>query len=311
MNEGRCRGDTLGMPAVAPSHPIPRRSTLYVPAINHRAIAKCASLACDAVVFDLEDAVAPVMKEAARQNLAQLFVQGGERPVPQFCVIRTNGLDDADFEQDLALVARVRPDAVLVPKLASAESARALCSAIDGLDSGTRLWLMVETAGALSTLDEIVACAAQARLRLDCLVIGTNDIAKETGVSTAEGRTYLVPWLMNCVLTARRFGVAVLDGVWNDFADSAGFAAEADQAVRMGFDGKTLIHPSQIAPANQAFAPAPAALREAAAIVEAFAQPANAQVGVLQIDGRMVERLHLAQAERLLSLQAAINARAT
>ncbi|WP_326535579.1 HpcH/HpaI aldolase/citrate lyase family protein [Pseudorhodoferax sp.] len=288
--------------------PMPRRSVLYVPATNQRAIAKCASLPCDAVVFDLEDAVAPAMKQAAREQLAQAFAPG--RPGPQCCVIRSNGLADADFAQDLALVARVRPDALLVPKLASVQDAEALCAAVAPLDARVRLWVMVETAGALSVLDGIVACL-QAGTRLDCLVVGTNDIAKETGVSTAGGRAYLVPWLMRCVLAARRFGVGVLDGVWNDFADQAGFAAELAQSVRMGFDGKTLIHPSQVDAANRAFAPAEAALRDARAVVEAFAQPAHAAAGVIQIDGRMVERLHLAQAERLLALQAAIAARAT
>ena len=289
--------------------PMPRRSVLYVPAINQRAIAKCASLACDAVVFDLEDAVAPAMKQAAREHLAQAFAQG--RPGPQCCVVRSNGLADADFAQDLALVARVRPDALLVPKLASVQDAEALCAAVAPLEARVRLWVMVETAGALSVLDGIVACLLQAGTRLDCLVVGTNDIAKETGVSTADGRAWLVPWLMRCVLAARRFGVGVLDGVWNDFADQAGFAAELAQSVKMGFDGKTLIHPSQVDAANRAFAPAEAALRDARAVVDAFAQPAHAQAGVIQIDGRMVERLHLAQAERLLALQAAIAARAT
>ncbi len=287
--------------------PMPRRSVLYVPATNQRAIAKCASLPCDAVVFDLEDAVAPAMKQAAREHLALAFAPG--RPGPQCCVVRSNGLADADFAQDLALVARVRPDALLVPKLASVQDAEALCAAVAPLDARVRLWLMVETTGALSVLDGIVACL-QANTRLDCLVVGTNDIAKETGVSTADGRAYLVPWLMRCVLAARRFGVGVLDGVWNDFADQAGFAAELAQSVKMGFDGKTLIHPSQVDAANRAFEPAEAALRDARAVVEAFAQPAHARAGVIQIDGRMVERLHLAQAERLLALHAAIAARA-
>jgi citrate lyase subunit beta/citryl-CoA lyase len=291
------------------SIPVPHRSVLYVPAVNQRAIAKCASLACDAVVFDLEDAVAPAMKDAARAHLTQVFAQG--RPAPRTCVVRTNGLADAGFAQDLALVAQVRPDAVLVPKVAGLQDAQALCASLDGLDAGIRLWLMVETAGALSVLDDIVAAARGAHGRLECLVVGTNDIAKETGVSAGDGRAYLMPWLMRCVLAARRFGVGVLDGVWNDFGDQQGFAAELAQSVKMGFDGKTLIHPSQIAGANQAFAPSGAAVEEARAIVAAFALPAHAQAGVIQIEGRMVERLHLAQAERLLRLQARIEAGAS
>ena len=308
MNAGTAGGDTAAMSQTF-AIPVPRRSVLYVPAVNERAIAKCAALACDAVVFDLEDAVAPAMKASARQQLAQRFAQG--RPAPGTCVVRTNGVAEADFAQDLALVARVRPDALLVPKLAGVQDAHALCAALEGLDPDIRLWLMVETAGALSVLDDIVAAALQARGRLECLVVGSNDIAKETGVSTGDGRAWLVPWLMRCVLAARRFGLSVLDGVWNDFGDTQGFADELAQSVKMGFDGKTLIHPSQIAAANQAFAPSAAALHEARAIVEAFALPAHAGAGVIQIAGRMVERLHLAQAERLLALQAAIAAGAT
>ncbi len=279
-----------------------------MPAINQRALAKCAGLPCDALVFDLEDAVAPAMKAQARTRLAHAFADG--QPGPQHCVIRTNGLADADFAQDLALVARLRPDALLVPKVAAVDEIDALADALQGLDRSIRLWLMVETAGALSLLDAIVERALQRGLPLDCLVVGTNDIAKETGVSMGEQRAWLLPWLMHCVLAARRFRIAVLDGVWNDFADAAGFAAEAAQSVKMGFDGKTLIHPTQIGPANQAFAPSATALRDAQAVVAAFADPAQAEAGVLQIDGRMVERLHLAQAERLLALQAAIESRA-
>ena len=282
---------------------------MYVPAINQRAIAKAQGLACDVVIFDLEDAVAPDAKAAARAQLVQVFHT--PRPASQRWVIRVNAISTPEFEDDMATVARCRPDAVLVPKVESADDVRVLSDAAlrHRMSKVLRLWLMVETAGALAMLDNIVVAGLAAQPRLDCLVVGTNDIAKETGVFPGDHRAWLLPWLMSSVLTAKRRGVAVLDGVWNDFADTAGFEVEALQSVKMAFDGKTLIHPSQIAPANSAFSPSAAALAEARAIVGAFAQPEHAGAGVINLEGKMVERLHLAQAERLLAKQAAIEAR--
>ncbi len=289
-------------------HP-PRRSALYVPASNPRALAKVGGLDADAVVFDLEDAVAPEMKEAARGHLLQVFEAG--RPGSHYRVVRINAIGSADFDADMRTVARCRPDALLVPKIGSANDVRFLSEAAlrHGLGAELRLWLMVETADALAALDDIVRAGLGARPRLEALVVGTNDLAKETGVFAGDGRRYLVPWLMGVVLSAKRHGVCVLDGVWNDFADTAGFDAEALQSSRMAFDGKTLIHPSQIAPANAALSPSAAALEEARAIVAAFELPRHAGAGVINLEGRMVERLHLAQAQRLLAMQAAIEAR--
>ena len=267
------------------------------------------SLDADAVVFDLEDAVAPEAKPAARARLGALLADPAARP--RFAVIRVNAVDTPFFDADIALVTSARPEAVLVPKPntpADIERVAAACRA-HGTEATLRLWLMVETAAALAGLDALIGAGLAATPRLDALVVGTNDLALETGVWPGDGRRYLVPWLMNAVLLAKRHGVAVLDGVWNDFADGAGFDAEAEQARRMGFDGKTLIHPTQIAPVHRAFAPPAAALAEARAIVAAFAQPEHAGAGVVNLDGRMVERLHLAQAEQLLRRQAAIEAR--
>ncbi|MDB5828460.1 MAG: CoA ester lyase [Variovorax sp.] len=280
---------------------------MYVPAINQRAIAKVRGLACDVVIFDLEDAVAPDAKAAARAQLVQAFEVA--RPDSQRWVIRVNAIATPDFEEDMATVAHCRPDAVLVPKIDSPDDVRALAAAALRHRMPMALWLMIETAAALAMLDDIVQAGLAAHPRLDCLVVGTNDIAKETGVFPGDERVWLMPWLMSIVLTAKRRGVAVLDGVWNDFSDPAGFDVEARQSVKMAFDGKTLIHPSQIAPANAAFSPSAAALAEARAIVGAFAQPEHAGAGVINLDGKMVERLHLAQAERLLARQAAIEAR--
>ncbi|KQX91996.1 HpcH/HpaI aldolase/citrate lyase family protein [Variovorax sp. Root473] len=289
----------------------PRRSALYVPATNQRALAKTSSLDCDVVIFDLEDAVAPDMKEAARRNLETFFAAPKEGT--QERVIRVNAIDTTDFEADMATVAACRPDAVLVPKLSSPGDFAVIASALQerGTNETPRLWAMVETPAALLSLDEIVRAGLASQARLACLVVGTNDIAKETGVSAGDGRAFLRPWLMHVVLCAKRHGVCVLDGVWNDFADQSGFAAEAAESVKMAFDGKTLIHPTQIGPTNQAFFPSATAVADARQIVAVFARPENAGAGVVNLDGKMVERLHLAQAQALLVVHDAIEARAT
>lgn len=287
----------------------PRRSVLYLPAINARAIAKSRTLDADALVFDLEDAVAPQAKAQARDQLVAAFAEGGFGH--RETVIRINAVDSEAFHADLDAVARCRPDAVLLPKVSREEDLETLAGklAAHGLPATLAMWAMVETVAALASLDEIVVAGQALRSRLDCLVVGTNDIAKETGVDPGEQRRYLLPWLMNVILVARRRGVCVLDGVWNDFADQAGFEAEARQSVKMAFDGKTLIHPSQVEPANRVFSPAPEAVAEARRIADAFALPENAGKGVINLDGKMVERLHLAQAQRLLSIHEAIAAR--
>ena len=282
---------------------------MYVPAINPRAVEKSRSLDMDSVIFDLEDAVAPEMKAKARAQLVEAFAAGGFGH--RETVIRINAADSDDFLADLEAVARCRPDAVLLPKVSCggdlAELARRLSA--HGLPESTGLWAMVETVAALADLDAIVAAGRSRQPRLECLVVGTNDIAKETGVDPGDGRRYLVPWLMNVVLVAKRHGVCVLDGVWNDFSDRDGFDAEARQAVKMAFDGKTLIHPSQVEPANRIFSPAAALVEEARKIVEAFELPENAGRGVINLAGRMVERLHLAQAQRLIAIHESIAAR--
>lgn len=287
----------------------PRRSALYVPAINQRALAKVASLDCDAVIFDLEDAVAPDRKEAARRNLEAFFATPKEGM--QERVIRVNAIDTTDFEADMATVAACRPDAVLVPKLSSPDDFAVIAGALpkSGVNEAIRLWAMIETPAALLSLDEIVRTGLASQPGLDCLVVGTNDIAKETGVFPGDGRAFLRPWLMHIVLCAKRHGVCVLDGVWNDFADKSGFAAEAAESVKMAFDGKTLIHPTQIGPANEVFSPSATAVADARQVVAVFARPENAGAGVVNLDGKMVERLHLTQAQALLAIHDAIERR--
>ena len=285
----------------------PLRSALYLPASNQRAIEKSRSLAADAVIFDLEDAVAPDLKAAARANLVAAFGSSAAAG-HSVSVIRVNATDSPFFDDDLDAVATCSPDAILLPKVSSEEDVAEFARRMKalGAQSMPALWCMVETAQGLTRLNGIVAAALRLRPRLDCLVVGTNDIARETRVSGLEQRRYLVPWLMSAVLAAKAGGVAILDGVWNNFKDVGGFENETRQSQMMGFDGKTLIHPSQIDFANAAFAPSTQEIEEARAIVAAFADPANAGRGVLNMEGRMVERLHLEMARRTLQIEEAI-----
>lgn len=282
----------------------PRRSVLYVPASNEKALAKIGQLACDAVIVDLEDAVAPGEKAAARARLAGIFAA---RPKRCEMIVRINPLAGEWGSDDLAAAIGCTPDAVLLPKV---DTARDILEAGDALDDApapeaTKIWVMIETPKALLNIGAIAELGRDPASRLACFVTGTNDLAKETGVSD---RRYLAPWLMQMVLAAKAGGLDLLDGVYNDFRDTDGFARECTEAASMGFDGKTLIHPAQIEAANRAFSPSETAAKDARAIVAAFARPENAGKGVIALDGKMVERLHLVQAEKLLAKAAAIGA---
>ncbi|WP_187968420.1 HpcH/HpaI aldolase/citrate lyase family protein [Aquibium microcysteis] len=279
----------------------PRRSVLYVPAANEKALAKAPSLACDVVVIDLEDAVAPSAKEEARARLAGVFAGRGEGG-PDL-VIRVNALSSPWGVDDLAAAAACAPNAILLPKVDGPKDVLAADDLLDSLDAdpAIRLWTMIETPKGMLNLGPIAELGRDRAARLACLVAGTNDLAKETGVRMTPDRRWLIAWLQQIVLAARAGGLDALDGVCNDFRDLDAFARECDDGRAMGFDGKTLIHPAQIEPANRAFSPSPDEIAEARAIVDAFALPENVGKGVIQIGGRMVERLHLAQAERLLS----------
>ncbi|PZO78678.1 MAG: CoA ester lyase [Mesorhizobium amorphae] len=279
----------------------PRRSVLYVPASNARALEKLAQLSPDAVILDLEDAVAPDEKAAARERLAAWL--GARKPSGPEIAVRINALSTPWGPDDLAAVLANPPDAILLPK---ADTARDILDADDAMDEAdidktVRLWAMIETPKALLNLGAIAELGRDPAARLACLVAGTNDLAKELGVAATPDRRFLVPFLMQMVLAARAGGFALLDGVWNDFADGEGFGREAGEAALMGFDGKTLIHPGQIERAKQAFTPSEEAVADARRVVDAFAQPDNAGRGVIALNGRMVERLHLQQAERLLA----------
>ena len=279
----------------------PRRAVLFVPASNEKAMAKLSSLACDAVIFDLEDSVAPEAKAAARERLRAWFA-ARPKDGPE-CVIRVNPLASEWGSDDLAAVCACAPDAVLLPKVNTPRDIHDFDDALDETDApdNLKLWIMVETPKAMLNIGTLAEFGRDRAARLDCFVAGTNDLIKDTGVLATPDRRYVMPWLLQMVLAARAGGLDVLDGVGNDFRDLDAFARECAEGAAMGFDGKTLIHPAQIEPALAAFSPSAEAVAEAEAIRSAFARPDNAGKGVISIDGRMVERLHLAQAERLLA----------
>ncbi|MFM1958935.1 MAG: hypothetical protein RL588_452 [Pseudomonadota bacterium] len=277
----------------------PRRSALYMPAGNPRAIEKARSLACDVVILDLEDSVAPDAKPAARDLAVAAVAEGGfgRREV----VVRVNGLDTPWGEADLAAVAAgaVQPDAVLAPKVSTSEDVAAYAGR---LTPGVALWIMVETCASLFTLDALASAGGP----LAALVVGSNDLVKEMRCRVDAERRPLQAALSLTVAAGRARGLTVLDGVWNDIADLDGLERQCRQGIEFGFDGKTLIHPDQIAAANRAFAPEPEEVAWARTVAAAFDSPENRGKGVLRVDGRMVERLHLDQALRLLEIAAAL-----
>lgn len=270
----------------------PRRSVLFVPASNLRAIGKSASLPADAVIFDLEDSVSAGEQDAARTNLVERVASGdfGRRER----IVRVSAVGGPDFAGDFAAALACAPDAILLPKVEDARTIAAVAPLLG--DSPTRLWAMIESPRAIVD----VAGIAGADPRLQCLVVGPNDLAKSTGVAMRPGRAAMVPWFMAVVAAARAGGLAVLDGVYNNFRDTEGFAAECMQGAELGFDGKTLIHPAQIEPANRAFSPAPDELDRARRIVAAYEDPANTGRGAISLDGEMIEPLHLESARQLL-----------
>jgi citrate lyase subunit beta/citryl-CoA lyase len=284
----------------------PRRSVLYMPGSNARAIEKAKTLGCDGVILDLEDSVAPDAKESARDQVAAAVKAGGFGKREVF--VRVNGVDTPWHADDLSAAAHAAPDAILVPKVSNAETLEMIGRRL--LDMGTphktRVWAMIETPLAIFNILSIAAEARDSEARLSGFVLGTNDLAKETRARIVPGRAPMLPWLANCVLAARHYGIDILDGVYNDIADGQGFAAECRQGVELGFDGKTLIHPSQIEPCNQAFSPSADEVAQARKMIAAFDLPENKGKGVVSIDGRMVERLHAEMARRTVAIAEAI-----
>jgi citrate lyase subunit beta/citryl-CoA lyase len=287
----------------------PRRSALYMPASNARALEKARTLSADVIILDLEDAVAPDAKTTAREQAAAAIKAKGFGP--REVVLRTNGLATAWIDDDLRAAAAAGPDAVLVPKISSPEEVALVAHKLANFRAPPNLamWAMIETPLGVLDANFIAAAGRDPKMRLTVLVLGTNDIAKETRARIVPGRLPMLAALSTVILAARAHGLDVLDGVFNDIQDAAGFARECEDGRNLGFDGKTLIHPSQIEPCNAAYSPSEAEVAQAKKIVAAFAAPENAGKGVITVDGRMVELLHAEIARRTMALHAAIAAR--
>ena len=286
----------------------PRRSALYMPGSNARALEKAREIPADVLILDLEDAVAPEAKATAREQVCAAVKAGGYGK--RELVIRLNGTQTHWFEEDLAAAAAVGADAILIPKVSAPETLVEIGERLTrmGADAALSVWAMIETPLAILDVERIARAARQPETRLACFVMGTNDLAKETRARFVPGRATMLPWLTSALLAARAHGVDILDGVYNELKDEAGFRLECEQARDLGFDGKTLIHPAQVSAANTIFAPDEAELERARAIIAAFDRPENAGKGAIQLDGRMVELLHAEIARRTVALAEAIAA---
>jgi citrate lyase subunit beta/citryl-CoA lyase len=288
----------------------PRRSVLYMPGSNARALEKAKTLAADGVILDLEDSVAPDAKETARQQVADAVKAGGFGSREVF--IRINAPDTPWHSDDLTAAAHAAPDVILVPKVSTVQTLEVIGQRL--LDMGTphktRVWAMIETPLAIFNILAIAAEARDSETRLAGFVMGTNDLAKDTRARLVPGRAPMLPWLSTCVAAARIYGIDILDGVYNDIGNAEGFAVECRQGVELGFDGKTLVHPNQIEPCNKAFSPSDEEVAWARQMIAAFELPENKTKGVVSIEGRMVERLHADMARRTVAIAEAVAGRA-
>ena len=284
----------------------PRRSCLYMPGANAKALEKAKTLAADVLIFDLEDSVAPESKEEARAQVAAAVKGGGygKREI----IVRVNGLSTPWGRDDIAAACACGPDGILAPKIESGAQVSELDAALTGagLSRDATLWANIETPRAILNLADIAAAARSTRLA--CFVMGLNDLSKETRAQQKPGRAAFQAALSLAVMAARTEKLTAIDGVFNDIADNAGFEAECRQALEFGYDGKTLIHPSQIEMANTVFAPSTEEVARARAIIAAFALPENTGKGVIKVDGRMTELLHLEEAKRVVAVAEAIDA---
>jgi len=279
---------------------------LYMPGSNARAIEKARTLPADALILDLEDAVAPDAKDLARRQVAEAVRAGGFGHREIF--IRINALETSWGADDLAAAVAVGPDGVLVPKVSAPEDLAAIGRRLEALAANERIriWVMMETPLAVLNAGPIAAAARDSRTRLAGFVMGTNDLAKDTRARIVPGRAPMLSWLMTCVAAARSHGIDIIDGVYNDIGNETGFQRECEEARDMGFDGKTLIHPTQVEPCNRVFSPTVEEVDGARKIIAAFDLPENAHKGVVRIDGRMVERLHAEMARRVVTIADAI-----
>lgn len=286
----------------------PRRSLLFMPGSNTRALEKARTLAADGLILDLEDAVAPDAKSLARDQIARAVAakEFGKREV----LVRINSLDSPWWLDDLNMAATVRPDGILVPKVSTVEDLRLIAERLKeaSADPAVKVWAMIETARAILDVDKLAAQASDPAMRLAGFVFGPNDIARETRIRMVPGRATMLPIITQCVLAAHAHGLEMLDGPYGDIGNMEGLREECAQSLDLGFDGKTLIHPSHLAICNEAFTPPANDVANARKIVAAFDLPENASRGAIQLDGRMVERLHAEIARRTIAISDAIGA---
>jgi citrate lyase subunit beta/citryl-CoA lyase len=287
-----------------------RRSVLYMPGSNQRALDKAKTLPADSLILDLEDAVAPEAKDVAREQVCAAVKAGGygDREI----VIRVNAPQTPWGEQDLKAAIEARPDAILMPKVSSTAVLEMIANRLEALDAPPDIdvWAMIETPAAILNIQDIAnARRTVPGSRLSCLVLGTNDLAKDTWAQLVKGRAPMMPWIMFALAAARASGLTILDGVWNDIEDIEGCREECRQSRDLGFDGKTIIHPNQIEPANTCFAPSAEEVSRARKVIEAFDLPENAKRGAIKVDGRMYERQHIGMARRAVSWHEAIAAK--
>ena len=280
-----------------------RRAVLYVPASHQKALAKSTQLQPDAIIYDLEDSVAEQMKHEARDNLRKHFQEQHQTEQSPLKAIRINSLATQWGEDDLKLAAELKTEAIVLPKTETPQQVIDAARKLDDYDAPETLgiWAMIETPRGILNADEIARLAQKSAARLKCFIVGTNDIALSTGVKTTNQRSALLPWMMQIILAARAGGIDVLDGVYNNFQDQEGFKAECEQGTMLGFDGKTLIHPSQIETALNSYSSTAEEAAWANQVIAAFNLPENAAKGAISLNGSMVEQLHIRQAERVLA----------
>ena len=289
----------------------PRRSLLFMPGSNARALEKARKLPADGIILDLEDSVAPDAKAVARDQIAKAIAAGGfgKREV----LIRVNSLDTPWWVDDVTMAGKARPDGILVPKVSTVADLNAIANRLSDInaDMSIRVWAMIETARAVLDADKLAAASKDSETRLAGFVFGPNDISRETRIRMQPGRAAMIPMITHCILATRAHGLEILDGPYSDISNIDGFATECAQGRDLGFDGKTLIHPSHIEACNAIFTPPAEEVAEARKIIAAFEKPENASRGAIQLDGRMVERLHADMAKRTIAIADAIAAMGT
>jgi citrate lyase subunit beta / citryl-CoA lyase len=288
----------------------PRRSLLFMPGSNARALEKARNLPADGLILDLEDSVAPDAKAMARNQIAGAVAAGGfgKREV----LIRVNAPDSPWWADDLGMAAGAGPDGILVPKISSVADLADIAGRLRDLkaDKSVKVWAMIETAQAVLQAEQLAAASRDPQMRLAGFVFGPNDISRETRIRMQPGRAAMLPMITHCILATRAYGLEILDGPYSDLGNVDGFGEECRQARDLGFDGKTLIHPGQVEACNAIFTPAPEEVAYARKVIAAFEQPENAARGAIRLEGQMVERLHADMARRTIAIADAIAAAA-